>query len=119
MLISNLNRMLVLLVTGVIASGSALRADERAEELFVRRVKPLLNEKCFACHGADAAMIKGGLDLRSFAAMRRGGESSRAAVVSGRPNESPIYLAATRQHDDWSAMPPKEADKPTGSKANS
>jgi hypothetical protein len=31
-------------------------------------------------------------------------------VVAGKPDESPMYLAIERRHDDWSAMPPKEAD---------
>lgn len=29
----------------------------------------------------------------------------------GKPNESPLYQAATRQNDDWSKMPSKEAER--------
>src|SRR5205085_7991910 len=29
------------------------------------------------------------------------------------PEESPLYLAVTRQHDEWEAMPPKENDRLT------
>ncbi|MFN9914855.1 MAG: DUF1549 domain-containing protein, partial [Pirellulaceae bacterium] len=56
-------------------------------------------------------MVKGDLDLRSRAAVLKGGESGEPSLVPGRPEESPLYLAATRTHDDWEAMPPKEADK--------
>ncbi len=82
-----------------------------AEALFVRRVLPLLQDKCLACHGKDEARIKGGLDLRTLAATLAGGDSGKPAFVAGKPDESPLYLAVTRAHADWEPMPPKEADK--------
>ncbi|WP_395752088.1 PSD1 and planctomycete cytochrome C domain-containing protein [Prosthecobacter sp.] len=90
---------------------SSLHAAD-AEALFVRRVWPLFQEKCLACHGNDKNKIKGGLDMRTLQSTLKGGESEKTAVVPGKPEESPLYLASTRQHeDDWEAMPPKEADK--------
>ncbi len=86
-------------------------ADDAAELLFVRRIAPLFHEKCLACHGNDEAKIKGGLDMRTLAATLKGGDSEVAALVAGKPEESPLYLAVTRAHEDWEAMPPKEADK--------
>lgn len=83
-----------------------------SEALFVRRVLPLLQEKCLACHGKDEKKIKGDLDLRTQAATLKGGESGDPAIVAGQPEKSPLYLSVTRQHaDDWEPMPPKEADK--------
>ncbi|MDP3071950.1 MAG: PSD1 and planctomycete cytochrome C domain-containing protein [Opitutaceae bacterium] len=82
-----------------------------AEALFVRRVLPLMQEKCLACHGKDEAKIKGGLDLRTHSEALFGGDSGKPAIVAGQPDASPFYLAVTRQHDDWEPMPPKEADK--------
>jgi hypothetical protein len=64
-----------------------------------------------ACHGQDEKSIKGGLDLRTLASTLKGGESEAPAILPGKPNESPLYLAVTRKHDTWQAMPPKEADK--------
>jgi mono/diheme cytochrome c family protein len=89
---------------------SSLRAED-AEALFVRRVWPLFQEKCLACHGKDEAKIKGDFDMRTLESTLKGGESEKAALVRGKPDESPLYLATTREHDDWEAMPPKEADK--------
>ena len=86
-------------------------ADDKAEQLFVRRIVPLFHEKCLACHGNDEAKIKGGLDMRTLASTLKGGDSEKAGFIAGRPEESPLYLAALRTHDDWEAMPPKEADK--------
>ncbi len=82
-----------------------------ADALFVRRIAPLLHDKCLACHGNDEAKIKGGLDLRTLAETLLGGDSAKPALVAGQPEKSPLYLAVTRTHEDWEAMPPKEADR--------
>ena len=81
--------------------------------LFAGRIWPLLHDKCLACHGNDEDKIKGGLDLRTFAAAREGGNSDKPAIVPGKPAESPFYLAVTRTHEDWKEMPPKENDRLT------
>src|SRR5690242_10315876 len=81
-----------------------------AEELFVGKIGTLLKEKCLACHGEDPKKLRGGLDLRSREAMLRGGESGEPSVVPGKPDESPLYLAVTRE-DPTIAMPPKENDR--------
>jgi mono/diheme cytochrome c family protein len=99
----------VLLVTNGADSLHAEGAE--AEQLFVRRIIPLFHEKCLACHGKDEAKIKGGFDLRSLEAVMKGGDSELPGIVSGKPEESPLYLASTREHGDWEAMPPKEADQ--------
>ena len=91
------------------ASASDVVTD--VELLFVRRIAPLFQEKCLACHGKDASSIRGELDIRTHESTLRGGASDTASLVPGKPEASPIYLAATRKNDDWAAMPPKEADK--------
>ncbi len=85
-----------------------------SETLFVRRIEPLLREKCLGCHGNDPEIIEGGLDLRQHATTFAGGDSGRAAVVPGKPEDSPLYLVMTRDSDDWSAMPPKESEAVSG-----
>lgn len=84
---------------------------EDAESLFVRRVWPLFQEKCLACHGNDEKKIKADYDMRTLESAIKGGESGVKALVPGKPDESPLYLASTRKHDDWEPMPPKEADQ--------
>jgi mono/diheme cytochrome c family protein len=85
--------------------------SEQAEQLFVRRVLPLLSARCLACHGADREKMEGSLDLTTEAGALRGGDSGETALVRGKPDKSPLLLAASRTSDDWSAMPPKEAEK--------
>jgi ankyrin repeat protein len=50
---------------------------------FEQRVLPLLQRKCFACHGADPKKIKGALDLHTRAGMLKGGKSGAPALVPG------------------------------------
>ncbi|TDU81159.1 cytochrome c [Prosthecobacter fusiformis] len=100
---------LILIALSVISS---LHAED-TEALFVRRVWPMFQEKCLACHGNDETKIKGGLDMRTLALTLKGGDSEVAALVAGKADESPLYLASTRTHDDWEPMPPKENDRLT------
>lgn len=89
----------------------AKEINEANEALFVRRIAPLLQEKCVACHGRDTENIEGGLDLRHLSSTLRGGDSGVPAIVTDSFGDSPLYLAATRQSDEWSAMPPKESEQ--------
>lgn len=95
----------------ILALSSMLHAED-AETLFVRRVWPLFQQKCLACHGNDEKKIKADYDMRTLESATQGGESGSRAITPGKPEQSPLYLASTRQHaDDWKPMPPKEADK--------
>lgn len=85
----------------------------QSEELFVRRVSKLLREKCQGCHGNDPEMIEGSFDVRSLEGLAKGGDSEEASIISGKPKLSSLYLASRRDHDNWSAMPPKESEKLT------
>jgi hypothetical protein len=88
---------------------NCLAPAEEPELLFVRRILPLLNDKCLACHGKDK--IEGGFDLRTRRSLLAGGDSGDAAIVVGMPDLSPVILAVTRSDPNWSAMPPKESEK--------
>lgn len=80
-----------------------------AEQLFVRRILPLLNDKCFACHGKDK--VEGGLDLRSRQSILKGGDSGESAIIETMPQLSGMILAVTRSNPNWPAMPPKESEQ--------
>ncbi|HEY1172445.1 MAG TPA: PSD1 and planctomycete cytochrome C domain-containing protein [Verrucomicrobiae bacterium] len=105
-----------LALTTLLSAVTAFGADpkEAGEVLFVHRIQPLFKEKCLACHGDDEKKIKGDLDMRTLVGLLKGGESEKPSVIAGKPEESPLYLAATRLHENtWSPMPPKENDKLT------
>ena len=82
--------------------------QRRAERLFALKVYPLLEAKCFACHGNDPEDLKGELDLTSREAMLKGGESEEPSLVPGKPAESLLFAAINW---DGYEMPPKENDR--------
>ncbi len=51
------------------------------ERIFALSVKPILNEKCLACHGSEPDDLQGGLDLRSLDSLRRGGDEFGAEIL--------------------------------------
>jgi Protein of unknown function (DUF1549)/Protein of unknown function (DUF1553)/Planctomycete cytochrome C len=73
------------------------RAEEKSDgispeqnQFFEAKVRPLLVEHCWSCHGPDET--KGGLRLDSKGAFLQGGDSG-AVVVSGKPSESLLIEA--------------------------
>ena len=90
---------------------SAVASARAAEKVdFARQVRPLLADKCLACHGQDAAHREAGLRLDQREGALRGGESGRAAVVPGQPEQSELVrrIFAT---DESERMPPPESKK--------
>ena len=69
---------------------------------FRAKIRPILIEHCFKCHGRKKQQA--GLRLNSREGILRGGDSG-AVVVPGHPEESPL-IAAIRQ-DAAIKMPPK------------
>ncbi len=82
---------------------SDTKVDAKSVELFEKRIRPLLVERCFACHGEDQAESE--LRLDSRADMLEGG-SRGAAIIPGDPDKSLLIRAVN--HADTLAMPPKE-----------
>ncbi|MDF1737947.1 MAG: PSD1 and planctomycete cytochrome C domain-containing protein [Verrucomicrobiales bacterium] len=93
------------LLTLLLFSASAHGA-ETPDAFFETRVRPLLAEKCFSCHGEEKA--KGGLRLDHIDAILKGGESG-PALVKGDPENSLLIEAILRSDPDFS-MPPKDSD---------
>ncbi len=97
------NRFLALCPLLVIASSSraAETPNGRDIEFFETKVRPVLVEKCFSCHGAEKQ--RGGLRLDSREAMLKGGDSG-AAFVAGEPQKSILIRAL--HYDGALKMPP-------------
>ena len=103
--------MIAILLTASLSRGDEI-AQAQAERLFALKVRPLLKEKCFACHGDDPKKIKGELNMLSLAGMLKGGELGEPAIVPGKPDKSLIFVAMTWEDEDLE-MPPKENDRLT------
>ncbi len=86
----------------------SLVASEGAEDdFFERRIRPVLVENCWECHGTEGKPGKGGLRMESREALLRGGESG-PALVPGKPAQSLLYLAMSHA-DSQRTMPPKKS----------
>lgn len=93
-------------------SASAAEPTE-GEKLFALKLKPLFNEKCMACHGAEGKKIKGDFDMGSRSStLKGGGEFGDKTLIPGKGEESMLYRVTTRTVEDFE-MPPKESDKLT------
>ncbi|MFL5339703.1 MAG: c-type cytochrome domain-containing protein, partial [Gemmataceae bacterium] len=77
-----------------------LRAAEPDFSFFETRIRPVLVERCYECHGEKKQ--KGGLRLDSKAALLKGGDSG-PAVVPGNPDDS-LLMRALRH--ETVKMPP-------------
>src|SRR4051812_16655232 len=85
----------------LVATGSASAGD--AAPTFEQDVLPILRARCLKCHGS--AQRKGGLSLRTPAAMLEGGDSG-PALVRGNVDESLIV-----EQIDSGAMPPAKSPR--------
>ena len=95
-----INRNQLLFCAFLTSSSSAFAA---ATPLYNRDVRPILSDKCFACHGPDSAKRKAGLrlDVRESAL-------ENGAIVPGNIEKSEL-IKRIISHDENEVMPPPEA----------
>lgn len=74
----------------------------RGDDLFETKIRPVLVDVCFKCHGSDKD--SGNLRVDSREALLKGGDTS-PAIVPNKPVES-LLLKALRHTDDDLKMPP-------------
>lgn len=93
---------------GLLATPLFSWAEDSTEGIafFESRIRPVLVEKCYSCHSAEAEKIKGGLRVDSRELIRQGGDLGPA--VSPSHPESSLLLTAIRYEDGDLEMPPKE-----------
>jgi Protein of unknown function (DUF1549)/Protein of unknown function (DUF1553)/Planctomycete cytochrome C/PA14 domain len=84
----------------IAVSAQEKKPSQAAIQLFELKVRPLLAENCFGCHGEKKH--KGGLRLDSLSGMLEGGDTS-PAIVPGHPEKSLLVKAIN--HDGELKMP--------------
>ena len=84
--------------------------DGAGIRFFESKIRPVLAENCFGCHGPDAGKRKAGLRIDSLESLRRGGDSG-PAIVPGDPDAS-LLILAVRHDSSVAAMPPKSKLQP-------
>lgn len=94
------------LLTAFFVGCSAARS---ADVDFKRDIAPILEDRCWGCHGEDEQESGLRLDRRAF--LLKGGDSGLAAIVPGKPEKS--YLIEVVKHLDPDVkMPPDEDQLP-------
>src|SRR5262245_31919501 len=91
--------------------GVALYLGANAADLgsidFDKQIRPILSDKCYACHGPDEHKRKSGLRLDRKESAFRELKSGNKAVVAGKPEESSL-IARINSTD------PEEKDRKSG-----
>ena len=93
---------LVLPSLGLALLAAGPSADQA--ELFEKKIRPVLSEKCYSCHSSSMKSPLGGLRLDTPGGLRKGGDSG-PAVVPGDSAASRLYKALTYR-DLHLKMPP-------------
>src|SRR5688572_3057254 len=97
---SSASLLLALSLLAAAASAAALEPTKDQVRYFEEKVRPILAENCYKCHGSEKQKGSLRLDLRDSALA--GGESG-PAIIPGKPDESALVEAIK-----WQAleMPP-------------
>ena len=85
----------------------AIAANAVSAADYLRDVKPLLEHKCYACHGAFKQQA--GLRLDTAAALKQGGDSG-TPITPGEPNDSLLIDVLTGAAGF--RMPPEDQGDP-------
>lgn len=100
---------LVLALGGCLFAPEEGRAQAEAPD-FNTEVYPILSDRCFTCHGPDAAARKANLRLDTLAGALQQRPDGRAAVVAGSADES-LLVERILSSDPKDVMPPPESHK--------
>ncbi|MCA9206724.1 MAG: c-type cytochrome, partial [Planctomycetales bacterium] len=91
---------IAMMLVGIVAIAPLSSATAESKLTFEADIQPLLNEKCGKCH--SQTVRKGGLDLSSMAAVRRGGESGEP-LLAADIGDSLLWIML-----DGGGMPPDD-----------
>jgi mono/diheme cytochrome c family protein len=99
-------RRAILALVAVSGIAAAAPATDPAEQ-FEIKIRPILANRCFACHGSSGL---GGLTMTSRDGLLRGGKSG-PALIPGKPEES-LMIEAVLQTNEKLKMPAGQAKLP-------
>ncbi len=72
---------------------------------FKTDIRPILSNRCFACHGPDESKVESGLRLNDFDSATSPADSGLRALVPGNVNESELIRRIVSK-DESERMPP-------------
>ncbi|MDE2665559.1 MAG: PSD1 and planctomycete cytochrome C domain-containing protein [Acidobacteriota bacterium] len=98
---------MIIFVIALSLLGSPEEAGQHHIDFFEKKIRPVLAERCYQCHSAEAARrgtLMGKLQLDTREGVQRGG-SRGSVVVAGRPDQSMLIEALEYTNPDLQ-MPP-------------
>src|SRR6188474_1587814 len=95
--------LLVLTIAPALGDEPVVRSNADGLDFFEKRIRPLLADNCYQCHGAKKQ--ESGLNLASSTAIRSGGDRG-PPIAPGEPEQS-LLIQAVRYTDDDLKMPPR------------
>ncbi|MFO0956121.1 MAG: PSD1 and planctomycete cytochrome C domain-containing protein [Isosphaeraceae bacterium] len=93
------------IIVALAGTAKAQQSGREAADFFEKRVRPVLAEACYSCHGPDKQSA--GLRVDSLQSLLNGGSGEGASIVPGKPDESPMIRAISHE-DEVLKMPPKK-----------
>src|ERR1700730_861829 len=92
---------------GLLDAGNGFGAEPTPiqAEFFEKKIRPLLETNCFACHSHKSGKSKGHLVVDTLGALLKGGDSG-PTLIPGHPEKS-LLVKAIGYEDDELRMPPK------------
>ncbi|MDC0301797.1 DUF1549 domain-containing protein, partial [Akkermansiaceae bacterium] len=94
----------------VLILGSALILNGSEVLSFNQDIRPILSDKCFACHGMDEDSREAKLRLDTPEGAFRKKRRGKSALVAGKPDESESWLRIITNDED-EMMPPPDSHK--------
>src|SRR5262245_10747283 len=94
--------------TQCVAASSFAAQSPDGFDFFEKRIRPVLVERCYKCHSAQAEKLEGSLRLDSREGFLKGGESATPAIVPGEAQRSRLIEAIRYQNQDPQMPPPKQ-----------
>lgn len=90
--------------------GLSLLAEGGEAVNFNRDIRPVLSDKCFACHGIDGDSREAKLRLDTPEGAFQKKRRRKSALVAGKPDESEAWLRIISDDED-EVMPPPDSHK--------
>ncbi len=103
-----LGGLLTLLVVQDTRAAESARSPVATPVDFNRDVRPILSDKCYACHGPDARTLRGDLRLDLADRATQPAASGARAIVPGHPEDSEL-VRRIHSGDPDEQMPPPDA----------
>ena len=96
------------ILAAIALTGIRIGAAEPVD--FGREIRPVLADRCFACHGLDESSRETDMRLDTKEGLYQELDSGDVAVVPGEPEQSAIYTRLVTSDEDM-RMPPVDSGK--------